>query len=35
MDAYDFGPDMADVVAEYLAARSPYTPKLEGRITVK
>lgn len=35
MDAYDFGPDMADVVAEYLAARSPYSPKLEGRITVK
>ncbi len=34
-DAYDFGPDMADVVAEYLAARRPYTPKLDGRITVK
>ena len=34
-DAYDFGPDMADVVAEYLAAHSPYTPVLEGRVTVQ
>ena len=35
MNAYDFGPDLADVVAEYLAAHSPYTPQLDGRITMK
>ncbi len=35
MDAYDFGPDLADVVAEYLADHSPYMPVLDGRITVK
>ncbi len=35
MNAYDFGPDLADVVAEYLADRSPYTPEPDGRITVK
>ena len=34
-DAYDFGPDMADTVVEYLTARSPYTPILDGRITLK
>jgi 5'-nucleotidase/UDP-sugar diphosphatase len=34
-DAYDFGPDLADVTAEYLAANSPYQPYLDGRITVK
>ena len=34
-NAYDFGPDLADVVAEYLAAQGPYTPKIEGRITVE
>lgn len=35
MNAYDFGPDLADVVAEYLAAGGPYTPYLDGRIAVK
>ena len=34
-DAYDFGPDLADVTAEYLAAHSPYTPYLDGRISRK
>lgn len=34
-NAYDFGPDVADVVSEYLAANAPYTPVLEGRITMK
>jgi 5'-nucleotidase len=34
-DAYDFGPDLADVTAEFLAARSPYTPFTDGRITRK
>ncbi|SMO96018.1 5'-nucleotidase [Thalassovita litoralis] len=35
MNAYDFGPDLADVTAEYLAQHSPYTPYLDGRISVK
>ncbi|MBT8415809.1 MAG: 5'-nucleotidase/apyrase family protein [Silicimonas sp.] len=34
-DAYDFGPDLADVTAEYLAAQGPFTPYTDGRITVK
>ena len=34
-NAYDFGPDLADVTAEYLAANTPYTPYLDGRITKK
>lgn len=32
-DAYDFGPDLADVVADYIAANGPYTPFTDGRIT--
>lgn len=32
MEAYDFGPDLADVVAEYLAENAPYTPYTDGRI---
>ena len=35
MKAYDFGPDLADVTAEYLAANAPYKPYTDGRITVK
>lgn len=34
-NAYDFGPDLADVTAEFLAANGPYTPYKDGRITVK
>lgn len=34
-NAYDFGPDLADVTAEYLAANGPYTPFTDGRITRK
>ena len=34
-DAYDFGPDVADVLAEYLAAQGPYTPYTDGRIALK
>ncbi len=34
-EAYDFGPDLADVTAEYMAANAPYTPYLDGRITAK
>lgn len=33
-NAYDFGPDLADVTAEFLAANSPYTPYTDGRITI-
>ncbi len=32
-NAYDFGPGLEQVVADYLAAHRPYTPKLDGRIT--
>lgn len=32
-NVYDFGPDLADVLAEYLAANSPYQPYLDGRIS--
>lgn len=34
-DAYDFGPDLADVVADYLVKSGPYTPFTDGRITRK
>ncbi|WP_116083029.1 bifunctional UDP-sugar hydrolase/5'-nucleotidase [Tropicimonas sp. IMCC34011] len=33
-NVYDFGPDLADVTAEYLAEQGPYTPYTDGRITV-
>ncbi len=33
-DAYDYGPDLADVTAEYLIRTGPYTPRTDGRITV-
>jgi len=35
IDPYDFGPDLADVVAEYMAEVGPVNPQLEGRITKK
>lgn len=35
-DAYDFGPDLADVLADYLAGQGPdFAPVLDGRITVR
>lgn len=34
-NAYDFGPDLADVTAEFLAAQGAYTPYTDGRITRK
>jgi 5'-nucleotidase len=34
-NAYDFGPDLADVTAAFLAANAPYAPVLDGRITRK
>ncbi len=34
-DAYDFGPDLADVTAEYLAAHAPYQAYTDGRIKQK
>jgi len=35
MNAYDFGPDLADVTAEFVAANAPYQPYTDGRITMK
>jgi 5'-nucleotidase/UDP-sugar diphosphatase len=35
MNAYDFGPDLADVTAEYLAKDGAYMPYTDGRITLK
>ncbi|MGH1367053.1 MAG: bifunctional metallophosphatase/5'-nucleotidase [Maritimibacter sp.] len=35
MNAYDFGPDLADVTAEYLAEMGPYEPFTDGRIKAK
>jgi 5'-nucleotidase len=34
-NAYDYGPDLADVVAEYMAASGAYQPYTDGRITAK
>ncbi|WP_305969425.1 MULTISPECIES: bifunctional UDP-sugar hydrolase/5'-nucleotidase [unclassified Mameliella] len=34
-NAYDYGPDLADVTAEYLADHAPYQPYTDGRITMK
>ena len=34
-NAYDFGPDLADVTAEFIAENAPYKPYTDGRITVK
>jgi len=34
-NAYDFGPDLADVTAEYIASQSPFTPYTDGRIKQK
>lgn len=34
-NAYDFGPDLADVLAEYMAANAPVTPMTDGRISQK
>ena len=32
-NVYDFGPDLADVLAEYMIQNQPYQPYLDGRIT--
>jgi len=32
-NAYDYGPSLEQVVADYLKKNSPYTPKIDGRIT--
>lgn len=35
-DVYDFGPDLAEVLGDYLAKQGPdFAPVLDGRITVK
>ena len=33
MNAYDYGPDLADVTAQYLASQGPYHPYTDGRIS--
>lgn len=33
LNAYDYGPDLADVVAEFLAGQQSYAPYTDGRIT--
>jgi len=33
--AYDYGPDLAEVLADYMAANAPYTPYVDGRIVQK
>ena len=35
MNAYDYGPDLADVTAEFLAAKGPFAPYKDGRIRLK
>ncbi|MFK7867389.1 MAG: bifunctional UDP-sugar hydrolase/5'-nucleotidase [Alphaproteobacteria bacterium] len=35
VDPYDFGPDLADVLAAYLSENSPYQPMLDGRIQLE
>ncbi|TQS73137.1 multifunctional 2',3'-cyclic-nucleotide 2'-phosphodiesterase/5'-nucleotidase/3'-nucleotidase [Rhodobacteraceae bacterium] len=34
-NVYDYGPDLAEVLADYLMEHSPYQPETDGRITVK
>jgi len=34
-NAYDYGPDLADVTAEFMAAQGDYTPYTDGRISQK
>ncbi|MEL6201485.1 MAG: 5'-nucleotidase C-terminal domain-containing protein [Pseudomonadota bacterium] len=34
MNAYDFGPGLEQVVADYIAANSPYTPFTDGRVAM-
>ncbi|GGE39501.1 bifunctional metallophosphatase/5'-nucleotidase [Actibacterium pelagium] len=35
MNAYDFGPDLAEVLVDYMTQAGPYTPYMDGRITLK
>ena len=34
-NAYDYGPDLADVTAEYMAEGASYTAYTDGRITIE
>ena len=34
VDPYDYGPNLEDVVADYLAEQGPYEPYTDGRITM-
>ncbi|WP_312798155.1 bifunctional metallophosphatase/5'-nucleotidase, partial [Tianweitania sp.] len=33
-NAYDYGPSLEQVLADYITAHTPYTPALDGRITL-
>lgn len=35
MNVYDFGPDLAEVLVDYMTKAGPYTPYMDGRITLK
>ena len=35
MNAYDYGPGLEVVVADYLATKAPYAPYTDGRISTK
>ena len=35
MNAYDFGPDLADVVVDYMVGQGAYTPYTDGRIVIR
>ncbi len=35
LNAYDYGPDLADVLVEHMVAHAPVRPYLDGRIAVK
>ncbi len=35
MNAYDFGPDLADVVVDYMVSKGAYAPYTDGRIVIR
>ena len=35
MNAYDYGPDLADVVVDYMVAQGSYAPYTDGRIVIR
>jgi 5'-nucleotidase len=35
MNAYDYGPDLADVVVDYMVSQGSYAPYTDGRIVIR